>query len=144
MEVKIYCSCGSKYKFDVEPLNGKLPGPVSWPVCGADGTQKGNEVIAQSLAGSSSAAVAAATAAPLLPYRAEAMRVRALLFLQCQNRPRLLLSACQRNRRLHLLRLRPRAGRPSLRFRVPAKRALWLHLFREVLKKSRRRRRLPP
>jgi hypothetical protein len=74
MEVKIYCSCGSKYKFDVEPLNGRLPGPVSCPVCGADGTQKGNEVIAQSLAGSSSGAVAAATAAPsiALPGGSEA------------------------------------------------------------------------
>ena len=49
MEVKIFCNCGSKYKFDVEPLNGKLPGPVSCPVCGADGTQKGNEILAQAL-----------------------------------------------------------------------------------------------
>jgi hypothetical protein len=49
MEIKIFCGCGSKYKFDVEPLNGKLPGPVKCPVCGADGTEKGNAIIAQNL-----------------------------------------------------------------------------------------------
>jgi hypothetical protein len=49
MEIKIFCACGSKYKFDVEPLNGKLPGPVKCPVCGADGTEKGNAIIAQNL-----------------------------------------------------------------------------------------------
>jgi hypothetical protein len=49
MEVKILCPCGAKYKFDVEPSNGKLPGPVSCPVCNADGTELGNRVIAQLL-----------------------------------------------------------------------------------------------
>ena len=49
MEVKIFCPCGSKYKFDVEPFNGKLPGPVQCPVCKADGTEAGNKIIAEAL-----------------------------------------------------------------------------------------------
>lgn len=50
MEVKILCPCGAKYKFDVEPLNGALPGPVKCPVCGADGTELGNQIVARQLA----------------------------------------------------------------------------------------------
>ena len=46
MEIKILCPCGSKYKFDVEPLNGRLPGPVNCPVCGAEGTDAANSIIA--------------------------------------------------------------------------------------------------
>src|SRR5687767_4685050 len=49
MEVKILCPCGAKYKFEVEPVNGKLPGPVLCPVCAADGTALGNEIVAQTL-----------------------------------------------------------------------------------------------
>jgi hypothetical protein len=52
MEVKIYCPCGSKFKFDVEPVNGRLPVPVSCPACGVDATAQANEIIAASLASS--------------------------------------------------------------------------------------------
>jgi hypothetical protein len=65
MEVKIFCPCGVKYKFDVEPLHGKLPGPVKCPVCGADGTVLGNEVIARSLAATVAAPSAKPTAIPI-------------------------------------------------------------------------------
>jgi len=32
MELKIQCSCGSRYKFDVEPVNGRVPAPAVGPV----------------------------------------------------------------------------------------------------------------
>src|ERR1051326_5714308 len=49
MEVKVQCPCGTRYKFDVELINGQLPGPVSCPTCGADGTAASNAIIQQSL-----------------------------------------------------------------------------------------------
>src|SRR6266545_3011667 len=48
MEVKVQCSCGTRYKFDVEPINNLMPGPVSCPTCGADGTAASNAIIQQS------------------------------------------------------------------------------------------------
>ena len=65
MEVKILCPCGAKYKFDVEPLYGKLPGPVSCPVCQADGTALGNEIITQQLGSDPSAAAVRVQPAPI-------------------------------------------------------------------------------
>lgn len=47
--VKIVCSCGQKYAFDVYPLNGHMPAPVKCPVCGVDGTTVANEIIAIAL-----------------------------------------------------------------------------------------------
>src|SRR5579863_1182753 len=44
--IKILCSCGQKYAFDAEPLNGRLANQVICPVCGADGTAAANEIIA--------------------------------------------------------------------------------------------------
>jgi hypothetical protein len=35
-EIKIICPCGQKFKFDVEPVNGRIPFEVLCPVCGAD------------------------------------------------------------------------------------------------------------
>jgi hypothetical protein len=49
LEVKIFCKCGSKYKFDVIPVNQRLPGPVSCPVCRLDGTDEGNRILAELL-----------------------------------------------------------------------------------------------
>jgi hypothetical protein len=48
--VKIYCGCGQHYSFDIEPVAGRMPAPVACPVCGADGTDAANAVIAQTLA----------------------------------------------------------------------------------------------
>src|ERR1700722_11853855 len=48
MELKVVCGCGQKYKFDVEPVNGRMPVAVNCPVCGVDGTQTANGIIAQS------------------------------------------------------------------------------------------------
>ena len=54
MEVKIQCGCGTKYKFDVEPVNRQLPGAVQCPTCGHDGTAAGNEIVRQKLTALSS------------------------------------------------------------------------------------------
>ncbi len=66
MEVKILCPCGAKYKFDVEPLHGKLPGPVNCPVCQADGTVLGNEIIARQLSCNPSPTAVAVAISPTL------------------------------------------------------------------------------
>jgi hypothetical protein len=50
--VKIQCSCGQRYSFDVEPVDGHTPAPVCCPTCGADGTDAANESIASSLGSS--------------------------------------------------------------------------------------------
>jgi hypothetical protein len=49
MEIKVQCSCGTKFKFDVEPVNNRMPAPVSCPSCGADGTEQANEFLRASL-----------------------------------------------------------------------------------------------
>jgi uncharacterized protein YxjI len=46
VEVKVLCLCGTKYKFDVEPVRGKMPSAVQCPACGADGTVTANEYLA--------------------------------------------------------------------------------------------------
>jgi hypothetical protein len=56
MEIKVLCACGTKYKFDVEPVNGRMPWPVKCPSCSADGTPQANEIIQQALAATPSAA----------------------------------------------------------------------------------------
>ena len=46
--IKILCSCGQKFAFEVEPVSGQMPFPVTCPACGADGTEAANQVLAQS------------------------------------------------------------------------------------------------
>ncbi|HVU27911.1 MAG TPA: hypothetical protein VHG71_09270 [Verrucomicrobiae bacterium] len=50
MELKVLCDCGQKFKFDAEPVNGRMPFTVNCPVCNADGTEKANLLIAENLA----------------------------------------------------------------------------------------------
>jgi hypothetical protein len=50
MPVKVQCSCGQRYEFEVEPVAGRMPTPVNCPSCGADGTDAANASIAQTLA----------------------------------------------------------------------------------------------
>lgn len=45
MELKVHCDCGQRYKFDVEPVNGLMPFTVNCPACGADGTEKANNLL---------------------------------------------------------------------------------------------------
>jgi len=72
MEVKVQCACGTRYKFDVEPVNDVLPGPVSCPTCGADGTAASNAIIQQSL----NARLTVVSAGGGQPASAEKPRIR--------------------------------------------------------------------
>lgn len=47
IELKVQCDCGQKYKFDVEPANGRMPFTVKCPICGLDGTGKANALLQQ-------------------------------------------------------------------------------------------------
>jgi hypothetical protein len=47
MELKVWCDCGQKYKFDVEPVNGRMPFEVNCPICGVSGTAKANDLLQQ-------------------------------------------------------------------------------------------------
>ena len=47
IELKIHCSCGQKYKFDVEPVNNRMAFAVACPVCGANGTEQANSMLGQ-------------------------------------------------------------------------------------------------
>src|SRR5204862_3255484 len=44
-EIKVECDCGQRFKFDVEPVHGRMPFPVACPNCGADATEKANTVL---------------------------------------------------------------------------------------------------
>jgi hypothetical protein len=50
MQIKIPCSCGARYSFEIEPVNGVMPYAVNCPQCGVDGTPAANQMIANSLA----------------------------------------------------------------------------------------------
>jgi len=50
MELKLVCYCGQKYKFDVEPVNARMPFTVNCPVCARDGTLLANDLLAQTFA----------------------------------------------------------------------------------------------
>ncbi len=65
MLVKILCSCGTKYSFDVEPVDGRMPAPVQCPNCALDGTEAANEYARQMLAASGSPVIR--TVAPTAP-----------------------------------------------------------------------------
>jgi hypothetical protein len=67
MEIKIQCDCGQRYKLEVEPVNGLMPGPVNCPACGLEGTQKGNELIQLALAHEPDATTPAEPPAPAKP-----------------------------------------------------------------------------
>jgi hypothetical protein len=45
LEIKVQCDCGQRYKFDVEPVNGRMPFVVNCPVCGQEGTEKANQIL---------------------------------------------------------------------------------------------------
>lgn len=49
--VKIFCQCGQKYAFDVQPVEGKMPSRVACPACKRDGTDEANRVITKILNG---------------------------------------------------------------------------------------------
>jgi hypothetical protein len=45
--IKIHCGCGQRYAFEVEPVAGRMPGAVTCPKCGVDGTSAANAVLEQ-------------------------------------------------------------------------------------------------
>ena len=49
MEIKVICQCGTKYKFDVQPVDGHMPQAVKCPACGAPGTAQANAAIQEAL-----------------------------------------------------------------------------------------------
>ena len=65
MDIKVICECGTKFSFEVVPVNGHMPVAVKCPSCGTDGTAKANVVIRDNLSAIPSEAPAAAEASPL-------------------------------------------------------------------------------
>ncbi|HTY86600.1 MAG TPA: PQQ-binding-like beta-propeller repeat protein [Candidatus Acidoferrum sp.] len=63
MEVKVQCGCGTRFAFEVEPVNGRMPVRVKCPECGADGTDFANELIRQKL-GAAAPVIAPVAIAP--------------------------------------------------------------------------------
>jgi hypothetical protein len=47
MTIKVQCPCGSKYSFEVEAVDGRMPFAVNCPTCNADGTELANQFIAE-------------------------------------------------------------------------------------------------
>jgi len=47
MEIKIDCQCGTRFSFDVEPVNGRMPVGIGCPSCQTDATGTANAIIAQ-------------------------------------------------------------------------------------------------
>lgn len=67
MELKVVCQCGQKFKFEVEPVNGRMPFTVNCPVCNADGTTTANILLAEILANQPPPLVTAAPPPPPPP-----------------------------------------------------------------------------
>lgn len=51
LTLKIECECGTRFKFDVEPVEGRMPVEVFCPHCGLDGTDQANRQMEALLAG---------------------------------------------------------------------------------------------
>jgi hypothetical protein len=49
LTIKIFCVCGQKYAFEVQPQAGHMPVPVECPVCHVDGTNEANRLIEREL-----------------------------------------------------------------------------------------------
>jgi hypothetical protein len=77
MELKLRCHCGQKFKFDLEPFNGRMPFAVSCPSCGTDGTEAANVVLSQMFPQAAPApiAVPAVLAIPISTASPSALRV---------------------------------------------------------------------
>ena len=50
MNIKVECGCGTRFSFEVEPQEGRMPFTVNCPNCNADGTETANATIAETLA----------------------------------------------------------------------------------------------
>lgn len=65
MEIKLTCTCGTKYAFEVEPYRGGMPTRIACPNCGADGTHAANEYIAHALQAGTAAPIPIVTPRPV-------------------------------------------------------------------------------
>jgi hypothetical protein len=72
LEIKVQCDCGQKFKFDVEPVNGRMPFAVNCPLCGLDGTAKANVILQENL----SSQIAAAPPPPPPPLSTQQPKLR--------------------------------------------------------------------
>jgi hypothetical protein len=75
MELKIICPCGQKYKFDVEPVNGRMPWAVACPVCGVDGTAAAEQQIREWVSASPAPAQSPTLGLRVAPAHAAAVPV---------------------------------------------------------------------
>jgi hypothetical protein len=82
MELKLVCQCGQKYKFDVEPVGGRMPFMVNCPVCNAEGTTTANALLAQAYSGQTPP-----TAEPIAESPAAAPAVGGLRINKTQGEP---------------------------------------------------------
>ena len=64
MNVKVQCQCGTRFEFEIEPVNERMPMPIHCPACNADATDLANAVIKEQLA-----AAAAPVVAPVATLR---------------------------------------------------------------------------
>lgn len=76
-ELKVYCDCGQKFKFDVEPVNGQMPFAVACPYCKRDGTAKANEMLQQMRVFHAVEPATAAAPAPAAPAAPPTLRIGA-------------------------------------------------------------------
>jgi hypothetical protein len=89
--VKIICSCGQKYSFDVEPVGGKMPVPVFCPACGREGTRDAEQIIAKALSTKTQplpppAVNTLLNSAPIAPHLAQALKDAVVQELAAQRR----------------------------------------------------------
>jgi hypothetical protein len=71
-ELKVECDCGQRFKFDVEPVNGRMPFTVNCPACGVDGTEKANALLQQNVGAPVAAIPITPLSAPISPVAATA------------------------------------------------------------------------
>lgn len=64
MNIKVQCTCQTKFEFEVEPVQGRMPCEVACPQCGADATAAANAVMQANLSASVRPAVAVVAAGP--------------------------------------------------------------------------------
>lgn len=76
-ELKVQCDCGQKFKFDVEPVNNQMPFRVNCPLCGKDGTDKANAILAQEAYPAAPAPSAKVPPPPPVPAGQPALRISA-------------------------------------------------------------------
>ena len=67
MNLKVKCSCETKFSFDVEPVDGRMPVAIFCPKCGADATELANQAILQSSAVTAVPVAASPAASPIAP-----------------------------------------------------------------------------